>query len=288
MKKAELEAIFNLLEDPDDFVYESIKNKLADMGVEVIPFLEDLWEQTINPVLQRKIENIIHYIQFQQLKNDFIDWKNSESNDLQLFSYLISRYKYPDLDKVLFDKRILNIYRDIWIEINQNLTSIEKIQIINRIIYDYYDMGVDRKNFFDPSYFFLSHLLESKKGNAMSIGMLYLILCEKLNISVYGVDLPNFFILCYTDEEYIEISNIPDENHVLFYINPFNKGLIFGRKAIEEFLQQSEIEPESRYFKPMSHLETASRYIKELAYSYKHTGDLQSYEELIGLYKILF
>ena len=58
----ELEALMNLLEDPDSQVFDTVSNRLIELGEEVVSPLERRWELTLKPEIQGKIENVIKQI----------------------------------------------------------------------------------------------------------------------------------------------------------------------------------------------------------------------------------
>jgi hypothetical protein len=80
IKDNELTALINLLEDPDDEIFSTIREKILSMGADVIPALENVWENTFNNVLQSRIEDIIQTIQFQILTKSIFE---SKSNSLE-------------------------------------------------------------------------------------------------------------------------------------------------------------------------------------------------------------
>ena len=59
----ELEALINLLEDPDNQVFDTVSGRLIELGEEVVIPLERRWEVTLKPELQERIENVIKQIQ---------------------------------------------------------------------------------------------------------------------------------------------------------------------------------------------------------------------------------
>ena len=41
----EIKALVHLLEDPDEFIFDQVKDKLMQLGPNVIPYLEKAWEK---------------------------------------------------------------------------------------------------------------------------------------------------------------------------------------------------------------------------------------------------
>ena len=72
----ELEALINLLEDPDKLVFDNVSNRLIELGEAVVTPLEKRWEITLRPDLQERIENVIRKIQVNALKRGMDSWKS--------------------------------------------------------------------------------------------------------------------------------------------------------------------------------------------------------------------
>ena len=77
MTKSEVSALISLLDDPDEGVFNHIKDKLMAMGNEVIPMLENAWETSFDSLLQNRVENLIHTIQFDAIKTNLKSWRKS-------------------------------------------------------------------------------------------------------------------------------------------------------------------------------------------------------------------
>ena len=60
MNKREIKALISLLDDEDHEVIQHVEGKILSLGGNVIPFLETEWEESFNPILQRKLEELIH------------------------------------------------------------------------------------------------------------------------------------------------------------------------------------------------------------------------------------
>ena len=74
INKKELNALIHLLDDPDEIIYSEIKNKFVSLGPPAIPHLESAWENTYDIIMQKRIEQIIHHIQFSKLKAELENW----------------------------------------------------------------------------------------------------------------------------------------------------------------------------------------------------------------------
>ena len=280
----ELSALINLLDEPDENAFGHIEMKIYSFGQEAIPILEKAWENSFEGIVQERIERIIRKIQQNVLHFEFSNWIKLGSSDLLKGFLLISRTQYPDLDEEDITNRIEQMKRDAWLELNDNLTALENIKVLNHIIYDLHNFDGNKINIHAPQNSYINTLFETRKGSPLSLGMIYIIIAQKLNVPVYGVNLPQHFILAYTTEM---VKPYPDENDVLFYINPFNKGAVFTRREIELFIRQLKIKPEEYYFSPCTNVEIIKRLIHNLKYSYNQLGYPDKIEELENLLKLI-
>jgi len=279
----EISALIKLLDDPDLEVYEHVEKRLLEYGPEVVDFLENEWEHSLDTLLQERIENIVHKIQFQSVKEDLNLWYHSGAFDLLQGALVINRYQYPDLDEEKVILQIEEIKREIWLGLQYEMSSIEKIKLINHVFYNVYGFGGNTKNHHDPQNSYISQVLESKKGNQISLAIIYATLAQKLDIPVYGVNLPQHFILGYIDESRRE----EHEFGVLFYINAFNKGAIFGKHDVDQFLRQLNLDPLPGFYAPCSNVEIIRRIIRNLVSAYENLGSTEKVNELKQLQDIL-
>ncbi|CAM4255138.1 Transglutaminase-like superfamily protein [Pedobacter westerhofensis] len=279
----EINALVKLLDDPDPEVFLDVRERLLEHGNSVIHFLETEWEKSLDTLLQERIENIVHQIQFNSVKEDLNLWYQSGAFDLLQGALVINRYQYPDLDEQKIVNQIEEIKREVWTGLQYEMSSVEKIKLINHIFYTIYGFSGNTKNHHDPQNSYINQVLDTKKGNQISLAIIYSTIAQKLDIPVYGVNLPQHFILGYIDE------SKRDENEfgVLFYINAFNKGAIFGKHDVDQFLRQLNLQPLPGFYAPCSNVEIIRRIIRNLISSYENLGSAEKVEELKELQEIL-
>ena len=131
-----------------------------------------------------------------------------------------------------------------------------------------------------PDNLYMNILLETKKGSPLSIGILYIIIARSLKLPVYGVDLPNHFVLAYLDQNPDGSEVIPDGNNALFYINPFNRGTLFTHNEIEAYIKQMKLPHNENYFNPCNNITIIKRVFGELISLHENMGNNNKAEEL--------
>jgi len=279
MDRKEIDALIKLLDDRDAEIYNHIQDRLIHYGKEVIPILETAWGHSLDVVLQQRIESIIHRIQLEDLLHELHVWAHSGMQDLVKGAILISRYQYPELQEESIQQQLDKLRKDAWLEMNDNLTALEQIKVLNKIFFEIYGYSGNTQNYHAPQNSYINIVLETKKGNPLMLAILYLEIARSAGIPVYGVNLPEHFILCYKDE-LNDPAPVSDNSKILFYVNPFSKGDIFNRKEIDSFLQQLKIPAETSYYEPCTNKEMIQRLIRNLMNSYHKLGFMDKVEEL--------
>ncbi|MDX9906589.1 MAG: transglutaminase-like domain-containing protein [Bacteroidales bacterium] len=278
----ELEALISLLDEPDEDIFLTIRDRIFAYGLDAVPFLESVWENAFDPLVQHRIEEIIHNLQFEDLKREMMQWARFGYHDLLQGALLVSKFQYPDLREDEIIKKVGQISQDIWLELNQNLTGLEKVKVINHILFDTHKLAGNLANVNSADNYFLNSLLDTKKGSPLLLGIVYISIAQSLKIPVYGVDLPRHFVLAYTDEIILAPRDIP-EGDVMFYINPFNKGAVFTKNEIDLFIKQLKLESKESYFTPCDNKTIIRRMMNELIYIYDQSGNPVKKDEMTEL-----
>jgi regulator of sirC expression with transglutaminase-like and TPR domain len=281
-----IDALIALLDDTDAEVISAVTDNLLKQGLEVIPRLEKVWESTLNEKLQERLESVIHNIQFETTKKNLNNWISSGANSILEGAGYLAQFQFPEISLEKLDAEIERIKNDIWLEINNNLTALEKVKILNYVIFDLHKYSRNTSNFYSPQNSYINQVIETKKGNPISLAIIYMAVTYKLHLPVYGVNLPKNFILAYKDE-YRQSDASDETQDILFYINPYNKGAVLGEKEINYFIQQQQFKPDKSYYTTCSNREIVLRLINNLILSYEKLGFNDKIDRLKELIKVI-
>ena len=286
VENKEISALFQLIDDPDEEVYSTVSTKIISFGKGIIPNLENLWENTNREDIQERIETIIHKLHFRDLTDDFINWKNG-SCELLKGALLTARYHYPEMQETTVLQEIEKLRRNIWLELNNYLTPLEQINVITSILYNYYKQKGVEISYSQPEDFLINKTLETKKGNAISNGILYLILCDLLDIPIKATNIPRQFILAYFDSQY-EFMNPAGHSSekIKFFIDPLN-GNIYSHKDVENYFKRIAVSPAPVYFKQMNNKRIIQFLLEELSKCFDNDRNRYKMDELLSLVKLL-
>ncbi len=283
----EISALLHLIDDPDEEVFSAVTDRIIGLGKPIIPNLEHIWESTSDENIQERIEVIIHRLHFTELKEEFETWVKNDCSNLLHGTILIARYQYPDLDLVKIYNEIEKIRRSIWLELNNYLTTLEQISIISKILYSHHGLKGNEISYEQPDQFFINKVLESKKGNSITNGILYRIMAEALDIPIQVINIPRQFVLGFFDPNFErETDRKNPQQYIELYIDPLS-GHAFTLKDVENYFKRISVPPSASYFKPIDNRRIIQMLIEELSKCYDSLKHQYKQEELSLLSKLL-
>ncbi|RYE21539.1 MAG: hypothetical protein EOP51_15375 [Sphingobacteriales bacterium] len=283
----EITALLRLIDDPDGEVFDTVAEKLLNYGREIIPNLEQLWEATADEEVQERIEFLIHRVHFQDLQAEFLEWSKAKQPELLRGAILVAKFQFPDLNIPSILSQFDQIRRNIWLELNNYLTPLEQVNVFNSILYNYYKLQGHELTEREPKYFFINQVLESKQGNSYSLGVLYLALCELLDIPIFAVELPRQFVFAYIDTLHNFFSQ--DEEgiqQVQFYVDPMN-GMVYTQKDVDAYLKKINANDREQYSVPILAKRVIYKMLEELALCYRYKREDDKADEIQQLMNIL-
>ncbi len=280
----EINALLNLIEDPDEEVFGSITARFIGFGIEVIPFLEDHKLQCANEELIRKTDYIIASISLSQFSNAIKGWYEGEDKSILEAALIISTYLEKEMDRDLVVAEIERLRKSIWLELNDYLTPLEEINVINKIIFGYFNITGNEIAYNEQKDFDICQSLFGKNGNALPIGAIYLVMAEMLGIPIKPVDIPKQHLLCYA--EAADPFALDNKEIILFYIDPLN-GQVYTHRDIENYLKKINHTPYPYSFSPSENHAYIRKWIVEIANCAKEKLDDHTYGVLKNLARMI-
>lgn len=264
-----LKALISLLDDDDQEVVEHVEQQIRQLGGQMIPLLETEWEESFNPDLQKRIEEIIHDLQYEQVLERMRHWKNGGAMDLLEGMWIIATYQYPDLSLDKLRQDIEQLFYDVWIDFQPDMHPDEQVKAMNSAFFSKLKFAPNTKHFHSPANSMINQVLESRRGNPPTLCVLYMLIARRLNLPIYGVNLPNLFVLTYKNT-----------NGVQFYINVFNRGLVFTTKDIDQYIDQLNISRLDTFYQPCTNADIIRRVLRNLMLAFEKNGDTARVREV--------
>jgi Transglutaminase-like superfamily len=137
-----------------------------------------------------------------------------------------------------------------------------------------------------PNHYFINEVIETRQGNNYSLGIIYQILCEMLDIPVYAIQLPKQYILAYYDtlHDFFKKEKAPIHK-IQFYIDPSN-GMIYTQQDVDAFISKYDIETDEETFLPLTNKTILYKNIDALSQVYQISQEDDKVEELTKLMAI--
>ncbi|MBW6533514.1 MAG: transglutaminase-like domain-containing protein [Mariniphaga sp.] len=273
MKRSRLKALINLLDDPDNLVFKTVEKELLKENYTIIPALEKKWENSFDETSQERIENLIQDLQFKKTRNLLKTWTSSSENDLLEGFLTIDKFQYPDINQMGINQKIEKIKNSIWLELNDSLTLLEKTTILNHFLFNVHGFSINHNNIQSPQNCYLNQLLETKKGNSVSLSLFYTILARQLGLPAYFTDFPKNPLVAIVDSDLARrVHGKNSSSDVLFYINPSNKGSIASRKEVDYHLKKNNYSPSEKFAEPQPDKLFVKRLLESLHNSFHAVG----------------
>ena len=268
VKDRSILALITLVDDPDERIFEHVRTELLERGKEAIPHLEQLIiDAKIHPEHVQRIEHLIKSINFQAVESSLRNWIKSPDKNLLEGVCILSSFQYPDLQVELIKEHLYEIRKDIWLEINPKQTSFEITKTFNRIFFDYHQFRRSKTKVYTPFDYFIPAVLEGREGTELSLGIVYSIIAQSLDLPVYGVLYPiNRFILAYMDRDHIMTQLDLDKHNegILFYLNIEEKGKMLNREILESELLKRKQRLKKSFFEPASNSDVLKEYLRQI------------------------
>ena len=276
MEEKELKALVSLLEDNDEDIFEMVQAKIFSVGASLIPYLEEEWAKQLNSEVQKRIENLVHDLQIRRLHSRLVAWRDAGATDLLEGMWIVASYQYPEVQLGDLRVKLDRLYYDIWVEFQAgDLHPFDQIKTMNFAIFQKMKYRSNTTNFHAVANSMINMVIDEKRGNPISLCVVYMLLAQKLNLPIFGVNLPNLFVLTYKTEG------------IQFYVNVFNKGLIFSRTDIDNYISQLNLPQNPSYYEPCTHIDIVRRTLRNLLIAYEKLGEENKVAEIRDILAIL-
>lgn len=283
------------MDDPDQMVVDHAMGKLLEYGEDIIPNLERLEDDClIHPIQMENISIVLDSLRFHRIKKSLQNWLKSDDKSLMQAVYTVCSYQYPDLKIEEFTAKFQALRHQCWMEINSRQTSFEKVEALNKVFFDVFDFVRVNEVPHSPFEIFVNSVMECKEGTDLSLGLIYSMVAQSLDIPIYGVTTMNNrapFVLAYMDKDnLLPILDWGIENNgVLFYIGVGTKGLIIDPKQLKEAYLSEGLPQNRAQFEPSPNSLIIKKYLNDIKRSYanqaKFRYKLRDIEELLELFK---
>lgn len=286
-KVKEYKALIKLIDEPNPEDYLIIKNRILEIGFDIYKYLKESLDNNFQDDNIARILELMDLINVDRICNEFKKWKNIGAGNLLHGLYILALYKKPLLKMDEVKSTIDSIKDDIWLEMNSNLTLLEKIRVFNHIFYEVYGFKPNKLDFHNPNNSFINEVLEKKTANPIMISAIYIIIAQKLGLPVYGVNLPEHFVCVVLNEGAEDKLSFLPKSEPLFYINPFDYGSVFTVNQLKAFIAQIKVPEKPEYFLACNNIDIINRCLNNLIFTYSNLNEDEKVNQLNKIKSVL-
>lgn len=286
-----IKALISLLEDPNEQVYNEIHATIVALGEDGISPLQEAFNNTADVLQKERIVLILDDLKLNKIEKDLNNWKEFNYTDLLDGLLKIAAYGYPNLDESQVKDTLNEIEASIKdkIEYEEARESKDLVQIMNQTIL--YDFGFNGniRNYSGLNNSFINKIIENKRSNPIGLSIIYLIIAERLNLPLVGINSPGHFILGYANDHfsYEDIEDGSVIENVEFYVDPFNNGQTTSVEEYDKWLLEVPYKMENKKYLPATNISIIRRVMNNLIYALFTTGEKTTAKKLLDINEAL-
>ncbi len=275
--RAEIESLMFLLEDPDPFVQEQVQLRFMELGDRAVPLLDQIRVQTKDKEEKKRAKEVLHKLTFSTLKGDFAELLlEGIGNRAQLERAVImlARFGHPTLRESEYVKTLDHFADMIRPSLRYKRSEREKMRILMKFVFEDLNFRGDNKDYHNPANGFIDQVIERRKGLPISLSLVAMFIARRLQLPVFGVNMPIHFMLAFVGEKEEQL------------IDPYDQGAEVSYDQCYFFLKKNNVTPKPEHFKMASDIDILARCIRNLMHSYERNEEhdrVQELKSLLGL-----
>ncbi len=254
------QALAGLLDDSSPSVRAALLAHFTRHGRQSVEFLRGISSQH-NRALAVFANQYLRELNFSDPVTEFRGFIRSLNYELETGALLLSRTIHPDLDIgascSLLDRMAARC-REL---IAEPAAARDKCRVLNRVLFHEHGFRGNTEHYADPLNSFLDQVLIRRKGIPLSLSLVYLLVAERIGLSLEPVGLPGHFLVgCFAEVE-------------PFYIDPFNAGRLLSAGEAVIMVRKQSLHPTLADLAPTPIREVLCRCCRNLVNHYTVAND---------------
>ncbi|MCX8111689.1 MAG: transglutaminase-like domain-containing protein [Bacteroidia bacterium] len=256
----QLQALLNLIDDPDPYIQSHIEAVLIQAGQAAIPLLEQKWLEATEPQVQQRIEELLDLIQLEIVGHLLYQWRMGAEQPLFPALMYVAQLSYPSLNIAKYTSAYRRLTHTTWLQLPSHGDPFEKLLILNRQLFvqERFQPEVTRPN--ASRHYFIHEVLDTHRGNSFSLTLLYYLLASDLGMQVSVVSIGSHYLIRYFD------------GTLHFYIDPYKKGVVLLATQLKQLLQNANLSDNLAHYASLSHPYLILRLTQHLEEAYRAEG----------------
>ncbi len=277
MEKAELKALIDLLDDQQ--VFDQVRSKLLEYGSEALPYLTEVIRAE-DPERIERANSILEQIHRETFESE---WKqmlrDHAGRDLSLEEsvWYITRIQYPAVDVSFYQEQLDALADEVIQRLQKRDSGITVVRRLIGVLVNDHDFNGNAEEYYDEDNSYMNKVIENRMGIPISLSVLYMLVGGRIGIDLKGIGVPAHFMLKFTEQS----------DSSIYYIDPFHRGRILDRAAVQRFCMRLGVGFSEDYLTPVSNSEIVERMLRNLVMVYtKQDNDemLEKLQRILNIY----
>lgn len=257
-------ALLKLLTDEDPSIVETVRNQILSYGEEAISWLRP-YAFSEDSVLRRRVKGIIRILQRQAADIRFLSFCLTHGRTMSLEDgiWALSQTRYPEISPLGYSALLDQFAADIRNALPSDRCGPEPVlATINEYLFGKLKLRGDSKNYYDPANSYLTQVLDRRKGNPISLSVIYLLVARRLQLPVIGIGMPAHFLCRYQSSSGV------------YYVDAFHKGKLLTKADCVKFLMHNGYGFKEEYLDPVTSSQIIYRVCSNLQQIYQKTAQV--------------
>lgn len=235
-------ALVKLLADDDPAVYQAIRSKILSFGEAANVWLRP-HTLSSDPVLRRRVQEIVHYLASQVADNRFLSFCVTQGEDLDMEegAWLLAQTQYPEINVAAYAALFDSYASDLRERIDFGGEPEAILATINRYLFSELEYGGNEENYYDPDNSYLNRVVDRRTGNPITLCLIYLFVTRRLRLPVVGIGMPGHFLVRFQSSSTGEL-----------YIDAFNRGKLLTKADCIKYLLHTSYGFQETYLAPVT------------------------------------
>ena len=264
LSENEQRALLSLLADEDPAVYQTVRLRILAEGERVLSWMNPATRSN-DPVQRRRAVEIVHYFTRRQADDRFLAFclNSGEDLDLEEGALLLAQTQFPNINGGGYTAMLDSFAGDLRSRLDFGAASVQIVAGINEYLFKDQGFHGNEEHYYEAENSYLNKVIDRRKGNPISLCVIYLFLARRLHLPIAGIGMPGHFLCRYqttTDE---------------LFIDAFNNGKILTKGDCVKYLLHTRDGFKEAYLSPISPRRTLLRVCSNLhqIYSQQNRSD---------------
>jgi regulator of sirC expression with transglutaminase-like and TPR domain len=252
LSEGERRALLLLLGDEDPTVYQTVRQRiLADPTA--LAWVQPTTRSN-DPVQRRRALEIVRFITMRRADDRFLAFclNSGEDLDLEEGVLLLAQTQYPDINTAGYSALLDHFAGDLRELIDFGAPTAQIVCAINDYLFKEQNFHGNEQNYYESENSYLNKVIDRRKGNPISLCLIYLFLARRLHLPIAGIGMPGHF-LC-------RFQTTTDE----LFIDAFNNGKVLSKGDCVKYLLHTRDGFKEAYLAPISPRRTLLRVCSNL------------------------